>query len=65
MKKFLIIIGLCLFQTACSIQSPRQDDNRVLLDFSDLASEMTIRHERDTAAAASASNQKSMPADSS
>ena len=65
MKKLFIIIVLGLFQTACSIQGPRPDDNRVLLEFNELASEMTIRHEVDAAAAASSESQKANPVDAS
>ena len=55
MKKFMIIIGLCLIQTACSTQAPQSGERRVLLHFDDLAAEMTIRHE--TGATATASSQ--------
>jgi len=45
MKNLFIIIALAVFQSACSTQAPRPHQQSVLLDFTDLASEMTVDHE--------------------
>lgn len=58
-------MGLCLFQTACSTQDPQPARNSVLLEFVDLASEMTIRHEPETAVAAPSRLRNESPVDSS
>lgn len=45
MKKHLFIIGLLLTQTACSTQAPVASEQRALLSFSDLATEITVGYE--------------------
>ena len=49
MKKFIIIISLLVFQSACSTQAPQPDPHGALLSFSDLAAEITVNREAVTA----------------
>ena len=42
MKKYFLIIALCVIQSACAGQAPNPGGSGALLTFSDLASEITV-----------------------
>ena len=45
MNKPLIIIALCLFLGACATNEPAPQRAHSLLDYADLAAEITVRYE--------------------
>jgi len=65
MKRLFIISVLCLSQTACSTQDSQPVRSGILLEFVDLASEITISHEDETAVPAPSEPGNKSPVDSS
>ena len=65
MKRFFVISVLCLFQAACSTQDTQPVKNPILLEFVDLAGEITINHEDETAVPAPPEPGNKSPVDSS
>ena len=49
MKKIFIIIALATLQSGCSTQAAQPNPKGALLSFTDLAAEITVRHEVSTA----------------
>ncbi|MGI9262788.1 MAG: hypothetical protein ACR2QR_12165 [Woeseiaceae bacterium] len=45
MKKFLLIMLLCVFQGACASNPAVVSDENTLLSYADLANEITVAHE--------------------
>lgn len=45
MKKFILISMLLFFQSACTMQASRPAEAGAMLNFVDLAAEISVRHE--------------------
>lgn len=65
MNKVLIIIVLCIFQSGCAAPASRQPSGPALLQFNELAGEIIVRRETESAKSTSSQPANRSPGDSS